>query len=168
MGRIHAWIGEGAIVLLPDGQLVSRRAGEFAPTERKFEPLTKEALSTRLEGEFPGFKTKTTNHYVFVYNTSEVFEFGTSRILETMLPGVKAYAEQCKLAVHNPPVPLVAVMFHTEEEFQKHRRMPDGVVAYYDGLTYVEVAQRLAANLSTVKSRMRDALRGLRNCLDVP
>jgi RNA polymerase sigma-70 factor (ECF subfamily) len=25
----------------------------------------------------------------------------------------------------------------------------------------------LAANLSTVKSRMRDALRGLRNCLDV-
>lgn len=41
-------------------------------------------------------------------------------------------------------------------------------MAYYGGLTYVEVAQRLAANLSTIKSRMRDALRGLRNCLDVP
>jgi RNA polymerase sigma-70 factor, ECF subfamily len=41
-------------------------------------------------------------------------------------------------------------------------------LAYYDGLTYVEVSQRLAANLSTIKSRMRDALRGLRNCLDVP
>ena len=41
-------------------------------------------------------------------------------------------------------------------------------LAYYGGLTYVEVAQRLAANLSTIKSRMRDALRGLRNCLDVP
>ena len=40
-------------------------------------------------------------------------------------------------------------------------------LAYYDGLTYVEVSQRLAANLSTIKSRMRDALRGLRNCLDV-
>ena len=40
-------------------------------------------------------------------------------------------------------------------------------MAYYDGLTYVEVSQRLAANLSTIKSRMRDALRGLRNCLDV-
>jgi RNA polymerase sigma-70 factor (ECF subfamily) len=40
-------------------------------------------------------------------------------------------------------------------------------LAYYGGLTYVEVSQRLAANLSTVKSRMRDALRGLRNCLDV-
>lgn len=41
-------------------------------------------------------------------------------------------------------------------------------LAYYGGLTYAEVAQRLAANLSTIKSRMRDALRGLRNCLDVP
>jgi RNA polymerase sigma-70 factor, ECF subfamily len=41
-------------------------------------------------------------------------------------------------------------------------------LAYYQGLTYGEVSQRLAANLSTVKSRIRDALRGLRNCLDVP
>jgi RNA polymerase sigma-70 factor, ECF subfamily len=40
-------------------------------------------------------------------------------------------------------------------------------LAYYDGLTYAEVSQRLATNLSTIKSRMRDALRGLRNCLDV-
>ena len=40
-------------------------------------------------------------------------------------------------------------------------------MAYYGGLTYAEVSQRLAANLSTIKSRIRDALRGLRNCLDV-
>jgi RNA polymerase sigma-70 factor (ECF subfamily) len=41
-------------------------------------------------------------------------------------------------------------------------------LAYYDGLTYTEVSQRLSANLSTIKSRMRDGLRGLRNCLGVP
>lgn len=41
-------------------------------------------------------------------------------------------------------------------------------LAYYQGLTYSEVSQRLTANLSTIKSRIRDALRGLRNCLDVP
>lgn len=40
-------------------------------------------------------------------------------------------------------------------------------LAYYRGLTYVQVAERLSANLATVKSRMRDALRGLRNCLGV-
>jgi RNA polymerase sigma-70 factor, ECF subfamily len=41
-------------------------------------------------------------------------------------------------------------------------------LAYYDGLTYVQVSERLSANLATIKSRMRDALRGLRNCLGVP
>jgi len=41
-------------------------------------------------------------------------------------------------------------------------------MAYYGGLTYAEVSHRLSANLSTIKSRMRDALRGLRGCLDVP
>jgi RNA polymerase sigma-70 factor (ECF subfamily) len=40
-------------------------------------------------------------------------------------------------------------------------------LAYYGGLTYVEVSQRLSANLSTIKSRIRDGLRGLRNCLGV-
>jgi RNA polymerase sigma-70 factor (ECF subfamily) len=41
-------------------------------------------------------------------------------------------------------------------------------LAYYDGLTYVQVSDRLSANLATIKSRMRDALRGLRNCLGMP
>ncbi|MBX7433807.1 sigma-70 family RNA polymerase sigma factor [Mycobacterium sp. Y57] len=40
-------------------------------------------------------------------------------------------------------------------------------MAYYDGLTYAQVAERLSANLATVKSRMRDAIRGLRRCLGV-
>lgn len=38
-------------------------------------------------------------------------------------------------------------------------------LAYYNGLTYRQVSERLSANLATVKSRMRDGLRALRNCL---
>ena len=41
-------------------------------------------------------------------------------------------------------------------------------LAYYGGLTYAQVSERLSANLATVKSRMRDGLRALRNCLGVP
>lgn len=41
-------------------------------------------------------------------------------------------------------------------------------LAYYEGLTYNEVSQRLTAKVSTIKSRMRNALRGLRECLGVP
>ncbi len=40
-------------------------------------------------------------------------------------------------------------------------------LAYYEGLTYAQVSERLTTNLATIKSRMRDALRGLRNCLGV-
>lgn len=41
-------------------------------------------------------------------------------------------------------------------------------LAYYDGLTYTQVSERLSANLATIKSRMRDAIRGLRRCLGLP
>ncbi len=135
VGRIHVRIGTAAVVLLPDGQLVSRREGQFSPTDRKFERIDKDKLATRLAEEFPGYKTKATNHYLYVYNSSDEFQFGTSRILESMLPGVKGWAEGCKISVSNPELPLVAVMFRTEAEFQRYRRMPSGVVAYYDPLT---------------------------------
>jgi hypothetical protein len=132
VGRIHIRVGTGAIVLLPDGQLIGRKEGDFQPTARKFEPLGQSAMAKKLAAEFPGFKTKSTNHYVYVYNSSDVFQFGTGRILESMFPGVKGWAEDCKIEVHNPAVPLVVVMFKTEAEFRRRQRTREGVVAYYE------------------------------------
>lgn len=136
VARLQIGIGEGAIVMLPDGQLASRKAGAFTAGDKRFEPLDKAVLAKRLESEFPGFKVKQTRHYLYTYNTSEEFYLGTSRILESMLPGVTAYAEAQKIEnVHPPEVPLIVVMFATEEEFQNQRRMPAGMVAYYDTLS---------------------------------
>jgi RNA polymerase sigma-70 factor, ECF subfamily len=41
-------------------------------------------------------------------------------------------------------------------------------LAYYEGLTYRQVSERLSANLATIKSRMRDGIRALRHCLGMP
>lgn len=38
-------------------------------------------------------------------------------------------------------------------------------LAYYRGLTYPQVSERIAVNLATVKSRIRNGLRNLRRCL---
>lgn len=128
-------VGDNAIVMMPDGQLASRHASQLAGAERPFAAADRDKLADDLkERQFPGFKSRVTRHYIFVYNTSEEFAFGTSRILETMLPGVTEYCRQFKLDVSEPQVPLIVVMFRTEEEFQRYRRMPEGVVAYYHTL----------------------------------
>ncbi|MCC3267201.1 ECF RNA polymerase sigma factor SigK [Arthrobacter gengyunqii] len=41
-------------------------------------------------------------------------------------------------------------------------------LAYYGGLTYREVAEKLNAAVPTIKSRIRDGLIRLKNCLGVP
>ena len=35
VGRLHVKVGEGGVILLPDGQLIVRRAGKFDLTEHK-------------------------------------------------------------------------------------------------------------------------------------
>lgn len=136
VAKLHVAIGKSAVVLLPDGTLAARQPDQFAPTDRPFAPLEKKLLAEQLlRDEVPGFKAKETRHYLYLYNTSEEFAEATSRILETMLPGVIAHAEQHHLTVHEPGLPMVVLMFKTEDEFQKYRRMPEGVVAYYHSLT---------------------------------
>ena len=140
IGRIHVRVGDGAIILLPDGQLVPRRAGQYSPSARPFEPLTKDELVKKLAAEFPSFKTRASNTapYVYAYSTSDQFATATSRILESMLSdtkGLRAFAENQRIDAHSPEIPLVVVMFRTEQDFQAYRRLPDGVVAYYHTLS---------------------------------
>ncbi len=61
-------------------------------------------------------------------------------------------------------------------ELQQVRRCLEGLtelqreaitLAYYDGFTYREVAEKLDAALPTIKSRMRDGLIRMRDCLGV-
>ncbi|MFI4876306.1 MAG: DUF1570 domain-containing protein [Blastopirellula sp. JB062] len=136
-GRLHVMVGEHFVVELPDGQLVVRRKDELRRpdnADEKFRGVDKRTLAKRLEEKFPGFKTRTSRHYVFVYNASDQFAEATMRILESMIPGMLKHAKAQRIDVHEPDVPLVAIMFATEAEYQRFSDVPDGVVAFYDTL----------------------------------
>ena len=135
VGKVHVTVGDQHIVLLPDGQLQVRRADQVQATEAPFVPADSEQIAQRLLAKLPGFRVRSTRHYVFVYNTSEVFAVATSRILESMFSGVMNYAQGQRFAVSDPEVPLVIVMFRNEREFRLYANLPPDIVAYYDVLT---------------------------------
>lgn len=132
VARVHVEVGDHLILLLPDGSLVARKAAETAPTDRPFTGLSADDLAARLAaGDFKDFHVKKSARYLFVYDTSEEFARVAARILETMFRGVVLSARAARLEVHEPETPLVVVMFRTEDELQRYRRMPPGMAAYY-------------------------------------
>ncbi|MFD5799846.1 ECF RNA polymerase sigma factor SigK [Streptomyces sp. NPDC048171] len=56
-------------------------------------------------------------------------------------------------------------VFRCLAELSRKLRLPL-VLAYYEGLTYAEVADSLATPAGTIKSRMREGLRRLRECVE--
>ncbi len=136
VARVHVTVGDNRIVMLPDGRLEVRSAAEASFTDQPFEPMTKEDIAESLrESGLNGFRTKETRRYLYVYSCSDRFAEVTSRVLETMFSGVVTYAQGQKIDVHPPETPLVVIIFRTPAQFQRYRRMPEGVVAYYNVLT---------------------------------
>lgn len=159
VGKVHVDIGDRRLVILPNGRLVSVPMNETRPTSSTFTPATHDEIAAEMTGgALRGFKTRKTARYLYVYNTSEEFAKATSTILETMYPGIFAYFKGRKFPVHAPEMPLVVIMFKTEDEFQKYHEMPSGVVAYYSGIPnhvvmyeqskLLEVAPELAVSQS--------------------
>ncbi|HUY89548.1 MAG TPA: DUF1570 domain-containing protein [Pirellulales bacterium] len=136
VGNVLVEVGDHFVVILPNGRLTSVPQQEATVTDRKFEPAKMKEIAEELTSStFAGFKTRETKRYLYVYNTSEPFFKGASRILETMYPALYAYCRRQKIKVHDPETPLVMIMFRTQAEFDKYRQMPEGVVAYYNGVT---------------------------------
>lgn len=137
VGKKHVTRGDETLVMLPDGTLAKRANGTLQDTDRPFVAAEKDQITADLMASsgLKGFKTRESKNYLILYNTSENFSLGTSKILESMVPGLIKYMKAAGVEVHEPETPLVAVLFRTEAEFQKYRRMPPGVVAYYDHIT---------------------------------
>jgi RNA polymerase sigma-70 factor, ECF subfamily len=140
----------------------------------------------------PGYSEETTQEvYLEVWRTAAQYDPARGSALAWLLTMAhrravdRVRAEQAGsrresrygAASADPPGDFVADSAIARDERRRVTQCLEGLsdaqrqcieLAYYQGLTYSEVSQRLAANLSTIKSRIRDALRGLRNCLDMP
>jgi Protein of unknown function (DUF1570) len=136
IARVLAEVGSSLVLILPNGRLLALPAEETTNTDKPFTAATAQQMAAELTArQFAGFKTHVTRRHLFLYNTSDLFYTGASRILEPMYSGVYLYAKGQKIDVHEPEVPLVVIMFRTEQEFQMFQRMPSGVVAYYSPIT---------------------------------
>ena len=133
VAKVHVQVGSNFILMMPDGKLEEYAADKTKPTSRPFVPATKDELAADLvKEEFKGFQTKQTRRYLYVYNTTESFATVTSRILETMTPGVMQYSRAQKINIHDPEVPLVVVMYRDDRQFRAETGAPDGVAAFYN------------------------------------
>ena len=138
-----------------------------------------------------GYSEETTQEvYLEVWRTADAYDSAKGSALSWLMTMAhrraidRVRAEQSATqresrygaSILDPPRDVVAESAIAADERRRVVECLDGLtdiqrqcieMAYYGGLTYTEVSQRLSANLSTIKSRMRDALRGLRNCLGV-
>ena len=156
---VHVDVGDRRMVIMPSGRLQSVPMSDTKPTQKPFVPLTKKELAQQLKrGPLKDFTARDTGHYLYLYDSSKEFYTATKTILETMYPHVVAYFKRQKFRVAEPPTPLVVIIFHTEQDFQKYHAMPPGVVAYYSAVSnyivmyeqskLVELAPDLAAKQS--------------------
>ncbi len=136
VGRYLVGSGDSRIVMLPDGRLEAYEAQLTTPTDDPFVPMSMNEIRDRWLADERlsklGMKSIQSQRFLFLYNTSEPFIRATRTILETMYPAVRKYFQRTKIDTHEPEFPLVVIAFATDDQFQEFKRMPEGVVAYYD------------------------------------
>ncbi|MGC3971495.1 MAG: DUF1570 domain-containing protein [Pirellulales bacterium] len=138
VAKVHVEVADHFAVILPDGRIDIVPVRDATITERPFVGIPSKDLQAKLVKKFPGFKVQATKHFIYVYNTSPLFYTGTSKILESLYPGVINYCKQRKLPTEEPEYPLVVVMFRTRQQWEDYMHgiyKDTGVAAFYNGAT---------------------------------
>ncbi len=138
VAKVHVKLGENFIVLLPNGQLVARRAADVTNTDKKFRAASADEIADEImQGPLANFKLTKTKQHIFIHNTTKLFAEATKKILVSMLNSseLRKQFKRMDINTHDPEIPLVVIMFNTEAQFQAYsegQRVPHGAVAYYN------------------------------------
>ncbi|MCL6635384.1 MAG: DUF1570 domain-containing protein [Peptococcaceae bacterium] len=172
-GRVEIEAEDGGVLLLArDGALWAVKKEDLIARRsdaKPFAPLTREELARQLQGELPGFRVHTTQHYLICYNTSPAYARWVGGLFEGLYKAFYNYWTRRGAVLHDPPFPLVAVVFDAQAAFQKHARGELGeaaqsIIGYYNlhtnrmtmyDLTGVEAA---GGNERTASARIQQIL----------
>jgi hypothetical protein len=140
-GRLITDAQDGGLLILGcDGTLWAIQPDEIVEHEsddQPFQPLSREELTKKVLGELPdGFEAYTTANYIIVHNTSKVYAQWCGALFERLHRGFTNFWEQRRMPIHEPEVPLVALVFKDKPSFVQYAQRELGeaassIVGYY-------------------------------------
>ncbi len=134
VSRIYGQDGDRVAVLLPDGTIGWPDGLTY--TDKPFVAATIPEMRDRLLAtEFAGFQSIETKHYLILYQGSKSFATSSSTMLENLYAHLTTLLNKRNVPVHEAEFPLVAIIFHNEDDFRKHKRVAADVAAYYEILS---------------------------------
>lgn len=127
------------------------------------EPDTPQALGRRLLAQLPaGFDVHVTKHYVVCFDTSRDYAKWCTAVFERLHDAFGTFWTRAGLEVHDPPRPLVVVIFADRQRYEAHAAADLGaaasrVVGYYDMMSNRVTTYDLTGSDALANGRPRAA-----------
>lgn len=140
-GRVLVKAEDGGLLLLARDGVLWRVPPEelvkHSHDDRTLEPLSTEDLARRTLATLPqGFEVITTSHYLICYNTSRAYAQWCASLLERLYRAFTNYWSLKGFDLHEPDMPLVAIVFADRQSYIKHAQAEIGdsarsIIAYF-------------------------------------
>lgn len=123
-GRIVVTAEDGGILLLGrDGRLwniTPEKLQKREATEKRFRPMSAKELAPHLKQEFgKEFEVVTTRHYTICTNAGPAYARWCGALFERLMGAFRTHWRTRQLNLHDPELPLVAIVFADAEQFAK-------------------------------------------------
>ena len=116
---------EGVLWRVPSEELTGR-----SKDDEPFSLLKSEELKGRILSQLPkGFQVRATPHYLVFYNTSPAYAQWCAALYERLYRGFHSYWAHRDLELHDPPAPLIAIVFDSPSAYEQYARTELGAAA---------------------------------------